>query len=271
MSALGALALAGAAQAHPFHPGADTPVTESEQFGGLVLDRVDGAYDYPVFVASPRGDASRTFVVEQDGQIQLIKDGVRVARPFLDLKGQVGFNAGERGLLSMAFAPDYATSGLFYVFYTENDGDLRVDEFRRSPADDDVATRVGRRKVIAIAHKVDSIHNGGQLRYRAPNRLYISTGDGGGRGDPLRTGQRLDTLLGKILRIDPRTPSDGRGYSIPAGNPFVGREGRDEIWAYGLRNPWRFSFDRATGDMVIGDVGQGTMEEVDLVRDGRRG
>ena len=90
---------------------------------------------------------------------------------------------------------------------------------------------------------MDSIHNGGQLRYRAPNRLYISTGDGGGRGDPLRTGQRLDTLLGKILRIDPRTPSEGRGYSIPAGNPFVGREGRDEIWAYGLRNPWRFSFD----------------------------
>ena len=177
---------------------------------------------------------------------------------------------GERGLLSMAFAPDYATSRRFYVFYTERGGDLRVEEYRRSGENPELAVRSSRRGVLEIEHSRYGNHNGGQLQYGAGG-LYVSTGDGGGAGDPLRSGQNLSSLLGKILRIDPRRPTSRRGYSVPGGNPFVGRSGRDEIWHYGLRNPWRFSFDRANGNMSIGDVGQGAMEEVDFVSSGRRG
>ncbi|MDQ4072478.1 MAG: PQQ-dependent sugar dehydrogenase, partial [Actinomycetota bacterium] len=266
LALLAVAALAPRALSHPFHPGADVADTSAP---GLALQRV-GTFAFPVYVTSPPGDTARQFVVEQSGQIRIIKDGRTVGRPFLDISGRVEFNGSERGLLSMAFAPDYATSGRFYVFYTERGGDLRVEEFRRSPADPDVAVRSSRRGVLEIEHSAYGNHNGGQLQY-GPGGLYVSTGDGGGAGDPLRNGQNLNSLLGKILRIDPRRPTSTRGYSVPSGNPFVGRFGRDEIWHYGLRNPWRFSFDRANGNMSIGDVGQGAMEEVDFVIKGRRG
>lgn len=171
----------------------------------------------------------------------------------------------------MAFAPDYAQSRRFYVFYTDRSGDLRVDEFKRS-SNADVAAPSTRRKIIEIDHERYANHNGGQLQFPpSGNSLYVSTGDGGGGGDPLRTGQNKHSLLGKILRIDPRRPSSRGGYSTPSGNPYVGRPGRDEIWHYGVRNPWRFSFDRANGNMAIGDVGQGNYEEVDFVGATRRG
>lgn len=265
-----ALALAPGALGHPFHPGAETPDRSSARFGGLRLVKV-GTFDYPTYLTSAREDNARRFVVEQDGQIRVLKRRRTLERPFLDISGIIDFNQGERGLLSMAFAPDYASSRRFYVFYTERSGDLRVDEFKRSASNPDVASRSSRRRVLEIDHEQYANHNGGQLHFGPEGLLYVSTGDGGGGGDPLRSGQRTNTLLGKILRIDPRRPTSRRGYSIPRLNPFVGRAGRDEIWHYGLRNPWRFSFDRGNGNMAIGDVGQGNMEEVDFVGRGRRG
>ncbi len=266
-----ALAIVPAVMAHPYHPGADTPVSQSTKFGGLALDRI-GSFDYPVYVASPRGDRKRQVVVEQDGQIHMIKDGARLSRPFLDISELVEFDGGERGLFSVAFAPDYYRSGLLYVMYTEPGGDLRVDEFKLS-SNPDVASESSRRLVLRIEHSEYGNHNGGQLQF-APSGgpLYISTGDGGSGGDPDGNGQDNDSLLGKILRIDPRGRRSG-GYSVPSDNPFYGADkpGRAEIWHYGLRNPWRFSFDRANGNMAIGDVGQGRMEEVDFVGAARRG
>jgi glucose/arabinose dehydrogenase len=261
---LALVALAPGALSHPFHPGAEVADTSAP---GLALQRV-ATFAFPVYVTSPRGDTARQFVVEQSGQIRILKNGRPVRRPFLDISSIVEFNQGERGFLSMAFPPNYATSGRFYVFYTERGGDLRVDELRRSTSNPDVALPRSRRRVIEIEHSQHGNHNGGQLQVGGGGNLFVSTGDGGGGGDPLRRGQNLNSLLGKILRI---RPTSGGGYSIPRDNPFVGRSGRDQIWHYGLRNPWRFSFDRANGNMSIGDVGQGTMEEVDFVSRTRRG
>ena len=167
-----------------------------------------------------------------------MRNGHRLTRPFLDISGLVSFE-GERGLLSVAFPPDYATSGSFYVYYTDKQGNIRIDEFkRRSPTR---AARGSRRAVIEIPHPVNANHNGGQMQFLG-NLLYFGTGDGGAAGDPPNNAQNTDSLLGKILRIDPR-PSGGRPYTVPASNPFVGKPGRDEIYSYGLRNPFRFSFD----------------------------
>lgn len=264
---LAVAALAPGALSHPFHPGADVADTSAP---GLALQRV-GSFAFPVYVTSPAGDAARQYVVEQSGQVRIVKNGQTLGRPFLDLSRIVEFDQGERGLLSMAFAADYRTSGRFYVFYTERGGDLRVDALRRSAANPEVALPSSRRRVIEIEHSAYRNHNGGQLQVGRDGNLFVSTGDGGGAGDPLRSGQNRNSLLGKILRIDPRRPTSTRGYSVPSGNPFVGRFGRDEIWHYGLRNPWRFSFDRANGNMSIGDVGQGRMEEVDFTSRTRRG
>jgi glucose/arabinose dehydrogenase len=168
----------------------------------------------------------------------------------------------------MAFAPDYATSGLFYVYFTDGTGDIRIQEFRRSASNADSANRGSVRNVLTIGHREFSNHDGGQLQFGPDGRLYAGIGDGGGGGDPHGHGQSLGTRLAKLLRIDPRHPSGGRPYGV-AGNPFVSRAGTArEIWAYGLRNPWRFSFDRSTGDLVIGDVGQNAWEEIDFARRG---
>jgi glucose/arabinose dehydrogenase len=227
--------------------------------------RAIGSFSSPVYVTAPPGDGERVFVVEQPGRIRVVRDGATLPTAFLDITEPV-LDGGERGLLSMAFAPDYATSGLFYVYYTASSpaGALTIAEYRRS-ANPDVAEPSGR-IVLSIEHGTYSNHNGGQLQFGSDGYLYVATGDGGGGGDPLRSGQRLDSLLGKLLRIDPRLGAGGQPYLIPPDNPFVDQSGaRPEIWAYGLRNPWRFSFAGQTGDLTIGDVGQGDWEEVDFV------
>jgi glucose/arabinose dehydrogenase len=226
-----------------------------------------GRFDQPLYVTAPRGDRRRLFVVEQTGRIRVVRDGQKLAVPFLDLSARVSC-CGERGLLSMAFAPDYARTGRFYVNYTDRNGDTRVEEYRRATLD---TARASSRRLVLFQHQPEANHNGGQLQFGPDGLMYIGLGDGGGADD--RHGRRgnaqsLGTLLGKILRIDPRR-AGRRPYRVPRSNPFVGRRGaRGEIYAYGLRNPWRFSFDRLTGDLAIGDVGQNAVEEIDFARRG---
>jgi glucose/arabinose dehydrogenase len=221
-----------------------------------------------VFVTSPPGDRSRQFVVEQAGRVMVIRGGRKLGTPFLDIRGQVTAGS-EQGLLSIAFAPDYASSGRFYAYYTDNAGDQRIVEFQRRDADR--ADPDSARLVLRMPDD-ESNHNGGLLLFGPDDLLYVGTGDGGGGGDQHgRRGnaQDLGSLLGKLLRIDPRA-GGGRAYQVPDDNPFVGRAGaRGEIYSYGLRNPWRFSFDRRTGDLAIGDVGQNAWEEISFVRRGQ--
>jgi glucose/arabinose dehydrogenase len=234
---------------------------------GVRLAKV-GDFDAPLYVTSPPGDRRRIFVVEQAGRIVVVRGGKQLSQPFLDIRSKVT-SGGEQGLLSMAFAPDYAQSGLFYVYYTERSGTESIWEYRR--ASEDSADAGSARLVLRMADPEPN-HNGGLMIFGSDGLMYVGTGDGGGGNDQhggRGNAQSLGSLLGKILRIDPRS-SGGHPYSIPASNPFVGRSGaRGEIYAYGLRNPWRFSFDRATGDLSIGDVGQDAVEEIDFVRKNR--
>ncbi|MGB2709991.1 MAG: PQQ-dependent sugar dehydrogenase [Conexibacter sp.] len=227
-----------------------------------------GSFDEPLYVTQAPGDPRRLFVVQQGGKVIVVRDGKRLATPFLDVSGKV-VSGSEQGLLSLAFAPDYQRSGRFYVDYTNRAGDTRVVEYRRGASPD--RAKPGSARVVLRQAQPESNHNGGLLLFGPDDLLYVGLGDGGGGGDehgPIGNGQNLGTLLGKILRIDPR-PGAGRAYRIPSGNPFVGRAGaRPEIYAWGLRNPWRFSFDRATGDIAIGDVGQDEVEEIDFRRRG---
>ena len=256
---------AGAPSATPRTEAKAGPETRSAGARRIRLRRV-GRFASPTYVTAPRGDRRRLFVVERAGRIRVLVGGRRRARPFLDIRGSVR-TGGERGLLSMAFARDYASSGRFYVYFNDGTGDIRIQEFRRS-ADPNVADPGSRRDLLTIGHRRFPNHNGGQLQTGPDGLLYIGTGDGGGANDSLRSGQNRRTLLGKLLRIDPQ-PSGGRAYGIPARNPFQGGSSRPEIFAYGLRNPWRFSFDRRNGALTIADVGQDAQEEVDYAR--RRG
>jgi glucose/arabinose dehydrogenase len=235
--------------------------------GGVKLTKL-GDFDEPLYVAQPDGSTSDLFVVQRGGAIRVIHDGKPAQTPFLDLSGKVTTAGTEQGLLSMAFAPDYTRSGLFYVDYTDKAGDTRVVEYQRSKGDPLTADPSSAREVLGVHQPFDN-HNGGQLEFGPDGDLYIGLGDGGSEGDPNRVAQDLSSLLGKILRIDPQ-PSGGRPYSIPPSNPFVGRSGaRPEIYSYGLRNPWRFSFDRKTGALTIGDVGQNEFEEIDYTLRGK--
>ncbi|MDQ3719332.1 MAG: PQQ-dependent sugar dehydrogenase, partial [Actinomycetota bacterium] len=227
------------------------------------VDRVPvGTFTNPIFLLSPPGDTARLFVVERAGKVRISQDGATLPTPFLDISAGVS-TAGEGGLLSLAFPPDYATSGLFYLYYTPTADTIRIAEGRRDPANPDRALSALRR-VIDVPHPTNLNHYGGQLQFDRSGRLYVFTGDGGGGGDPQRNARNLSSTLGKVLRIDPRGARDGE-YSIPADNPFAGQAGRrGEIWSYGLRNPYRGSFDRVTGDLTIGDVGQAAYEEIDL-------
>ena len=235
---------------------------------GLRLVRV-GTFDAPLLVTSPPADRDRVMVVEQGGRIRVVRDGRTLDEPFLDIRSRVT-SGGEQGLLGLAFAPDYASSGRFYVYYTDRGSRQVVVEFRRG-ASDDRADAGSARTVLRMADP-EGNHNGGHLAFGPDGLLYIGTGDGGGADDQHgRRGNAQDrgSLLGKLLRIDPRA-SGSRAYRVPAGNPFAGRAGmRGEIYAYGLRNPWRFSFDRRTGDVTIGDVGQNQLEEINFARRGR--
>jgi glucose/arabinose dehydrogenase len=229
--------------------------------GKLALKRV-GRFDHPVYVTGAPGFPRLLFVVEQPGRVELLRHGHRLAKPFLDLRSQVGYDGGERGLLSIAFPTDYRRSGRFYAYYVDKAGNIRIDEFHRRGATR--AAGATQRRVIEIPHPVNANHNGGQMQFLG-NLLFFATGDGGSGGDPPNNAQNKRVLLGKLLRIDPR-PRRGHPYTVPKSNPFVGRPGRDEIYSYGLRNPFRFSFDRVSGArprIAIGDVGQNRYEELD--------
>ncbi len=228
--------------------------------GGVALKKI-GEFESPIYVTGAPGYPRLLFVVERAGKIVVLDHGKKLGWPFLDISSQTTIDV-ERGLLSVAFPPDYKRSGLFYVYYTNRAGNIRVDEFQRAtPTRADPGSQ---RQVIEIPHPVNANHNGGQLQFLGQD-LYFGTGDGGSAGDPPNNAQNKSVLLGKLLRIDPRKSGD-KPYTVPAENPFVGKPGRDEIYSYGLRNPFRFSFDTLGGEpprIVIGDVGQNRFEEVD--------
>ncbi len=206
------------------------------------------------------GDGSgRLFLVEQPGRVRVLVDGAEADLPFLDITARVR-SGGERGLLSLAFAPDYAESGLFYTWYTNRDSDTVLSRF--SVSDDPDRADPDSEQILLTVPQPQTNHNGGQLQFGPDGYLYLGIGDGGGAGDPLDQGQDPGTLLGSLIRIDV-DPAHG-GYAIPEGNPLVGQSGRDETWAWGLRNPWRIAFDTLTGDLYIADVGQGSFEEINV-------
>jgi hypothetical protein len=211
---------------------------------------------------------SRLFLVSQTGHIRIFDGKTVLTTPFLDVSDLLS-SGGERGLLGLAFHPDYTSNGVFFINYTDEAGDITVARYVASPPSSNVADAETGQIVLSVAHRTYANHNGGQIRFGPDGYLYIATGDGGSGGDPDNNGQSLDSLLGKILRID---VDGGSPYAIPASNPFQDTPGaRPEIWSYGLRNPWRFSFDRATGDMFIADVGQGLWEEINFEAAGAGG
>jgi glucose/arabinose dehydrogenase len=231
---------------------------EAAGAGPVRLLRV-GRFDAPTFVAAPRGDRRR-FVVQRGGTIVIVRGRGRQPLTFLDISDRV-LTEGEGGLLSMAFAPNYRRSGAFYVYYTDRQGFLQIDRFQRSGSDPNRADPASRRSVIRVPHFRGN-HKGGQLQFAPDGMLYAGFGDGGSGGDPDENAQDTGELLGKLIRIDPRP---GGGYDIPRSNPFANGGGRPEIYAYGLRNPYRFSFDRRRGHLTVGDVGQDAVEEIDFV------
>jgi glucose/arabinose dehydrogenase len=237
----------------------------SVTLGAVNLTLVKSGFDAPIYLTNA-GD-SRLFVVEQRGMIKIIQPNLSVST-FINLSGVVSQSGSERGLLGLAFHPDYASNGLFYVDYTRaSDGDIVIAEYHRSAADPDVGDPGSGRIVLTIEHSSAGNHNGGWVAFKGAN-LYISTGDG---GDTPGNGQNLGSLLGKILKINPLDPDGGGSldYSIPSTNPFVGKTGRDEIWAYGLRNPWRCSHDPATKRLWCADVGQNVYEEINRSKNGK--
>jgi glucose/arabinose dehydrogenase len=240
--------------------------TTSPPTGNLAKARVRlqeiARLDSPVGMALRKGDPG-VYFIEQTGRVRVLRDGRMDPNAMLDVSGQIKAG-GEQGLLGIAFSPD---GRFLYLDFTDTNGDTHIAEFAMRGDRPDPGSQ---RNVLTIDQPFAN-HNGGQLAFGPDGQLYIALGDGGSGGDPFGNGQSLDTLLGKILRIDPR-PSGGRPYGIPRDNPFVGRSGaRPEIWDFGLRNPWRFSFDPATRDLWIADVGQGNWEEIDHEPAGRGG
>jgi glucose/arabinose dehydrogenase len=225
----------------------------------VTLERVVSGLSFPLDFAAPPGDASRWFIAEKGGRIRVVRDGSLVATPFLDLSSQVS-GGSEQGLLGIAFHPRYPADPRVFVDYTDLAGDTHVASYRVS-TDADRADPASAIDVLFVDQPFAN-HNGGGLAFAADGFLYVAFGDGGSEGDPQGNGQSLATLLGKILRLD---VDSALPYAIPAGNPFASRPGaRAEIWSFGLRNPFRFSFDREAGDLYIGDVGQDRREEIDF-------
>ena len=230
---------------------------------GVKLQLVAEGLVEPVFVTAPAGDA-RLFIVERNGRIRILDAGVLRAEPFLDIRARVNF-AGERGMLSLAFHPQYASNGRFFVYYVDLQGDVAIERFSSTPGSNVAGASEG--MVLIIPHG-RSEHHGGLAAFGPDGMLYLATGDGGCCGDPQNNAQNLNSLLGKILRLDVASAP----YAIPPGNPYVGVPGaRAEIWASGLRSPWRFSFDPPTGTLLLGDVGQELHEEVNIVPAGTAG
>ncbi|MDC8000359.1 PQQ-dependent sugar dehydrogenase [Aequorivita todarodis] len=213
----------------------------------------------------------RLFVVEQGGKIKIIQaDGTVNTTPFLDISGQIS-SGGERGLLGLAFHPDYTNNGYFYVNYTKPNGDTQISRFSVDSGNPDIADENSELPIIGYSQPFSN-HNGGCLAFGPDGYLYIASGDGGSSGDPGNRAQNINLLLGKLLRLDVDNPSGGNNYGIPPDNPFVGNpNAREEIWAYGLRNPWRFSFDFTANELWIADVGQTSREEINRVNAGEAG
>lgn len=236
-------------------------LTPSERTEGLRAVEVAAGLASPVHLTAPTGD-ERLFVVEQAGRIRIVRQGQLLDRPFLDITDRVG-SGGERGLLGLAFDPDYADSGGFWVNFTDGSGDTRVERFQVSASDPDVAIASSATPVLHVRQPFGN-HNGGLVAFGPDGMLYVGMGDGGGAGDPHGHGQDRGSLLGALLRLDVRSAEP---YVIPPDNPFAGTGGGlGEIWAYGLRNPWRFSFDPPSGLLFIADVGQNAREEINAVQ-----
>ncbi len=226
------------------------------------LELLASGFDKPVDLADPGDGSGRLLIVEQTGAIRILRGGAVEPDPFLDLSDSVSIDS-EQGLLGLALHPDFASNGRFVVDYTDVDGDTRIVAYDVDPTDPDRADPASAREILVIPQPYRN-HNGGDVHFGPDGMLYIGMGDGGAGGDPNRNGQNPDTLLGAILRIDIDGATDGP-YAIPADNPYATGGGAPEVWITGLRNPWRFSFDRATGDLWIGDVGQERREEVDFL------
>jgi glucose/arabinose dehydrogenase len=226
----------------------------------IQLSAIASGLSSPTYLISPAGDA-RLFVVEQPGRIRIIQNGTLLSQPFLDITAKV-LSGGERGLLSVAFHPSYASNGFFFVYYTDLNGDIRVERYTVA-TNPNVADPASAKLILSIPHPGQSNHNGGLAVFGPDGMLYLGVGDGGGGGDPAGNAQNLNVLLGKLLRINVNA---GDPYSIPTDNPFVNQSPRrGEIWAYGLRNPWRFTFDLTDQFIYIADVGQDRFEEVDVM------
>lgn len=242
------------ASVSPAPGGTNGPVT-------LGVEEVAGGFTRPTFVTNAGDGSGRLFVVEKPGLITIIKDGKKLGTPFLDLTSVVRSSGNEQGMLGLAFHPQFEQNGRFFVAYTAKNADNTVAEYHVKTTGSDVADPGSGKTLFAVPDKYPN-HNGGMLAFGPDGYLYISMGDGGSGGDPDGNGQNLGTLLGKLLRLD---VDSGDPYGIPPTNPFAKIAGaRSEIWSYGLRNPWRFSFDRETGDIWIGDVGQNRYEEIDF-------
>jgi glucose/arabinose dehydrogenase len=267
-------------EANPFagglRPGAQAEVSAPDftgQFSGrapsgttIQLEQVASGLTSPVTVTNAGDGSARLFIVQQTGQIRILSGGTLLPTPFLDISALVSC-CGERGLLGLAFHPDYTNTGFFYVDYTNVAGDTVVARYEVSATDPNVADPDSAQTILT-QNQPFANHNGGQLAFGPEGYLYIALGDGGSAGDPQGNGQNLETWLGKLLRVDVNGddfPGDpDRNYAVPPDNPFVGIAGLDEIWAYGLRNPWRCTFDRATGDLLIADVGESNWEEINF-------
>jgi glucose/arabinose dehydrogenase len=267
-------------------PGSPAPTTEPGEASGIEEDSAEGrqgapslsslgielkkaasGFDQPLYATHAGDGSGRLFVVEQTGAVRVVEGGRVQPEPFLDLSDRIVVGS-EQGLLGLAFHPSYEDGQRLFVNYTDLNGDTVVAEYT---AAGDRADSSSERVLLRIAQPFSN-HNGGALAFGPDGHLYIATGDGGSGGDPMDNGQSLDTLLGKLLRIDVDSDPGTLPYGIPNDNPFVARDGaRPEIWAYGLRNPWRFSFDDSTGELWIGDVGESELEEIDHHSGGGRG
>ena len=228
--------------------------------GAIQLETVAVGLAKPLFLTHAGDGSGRLYVLEQAGRVRMIEGGALLEEPFLDLTDRVLSKGNEQGLLGLAFDPDFVTNGIFYVHYTGQAGQTVIARFRRVGLDSRKGDPQSEQVILTVAQPFAN-HNGGPILFGPDGYLYIGLGDGGSAGDPGNRAQNRETLLGKILRIDVR---DQESYAVPPSNPFVGKDGRPEIWAYGLRNPWRISFDRETGDLWIGDVGQNKWEEINF-------
>jgi glucose/arabinose dehydrogenase len=236
----------------------------------LALQEVASGLSVPIFLTAPPGD-SRLFIIERAGRIRVVQNGSLLATPFLDISS-LTTTSGERGLLSMAFHPQYASNGYFFLYYTNLAGDIVIERRQVSAGNANVADPLSALTIITIPHPTFSNHYGGLLSFGPDGYLYAGTGDGGSAGDPPGNAQNTNVLLGKLLRLDVNASSVAQPYAIPPGNPFAGTAGaRGEIWAYGLRNPWRYAFDVPAQLLYIADVGQANLEEVDVRPVGQAG